>query len=247
MSPNPGTLYRALDRLTRQGLLETSDVPTPGGAARRLFQLSPLGSRVAAAEAERRDFWAVVRVERRPRSARRAVGGLLPLAPPSLLTALSPCLRLRSGRCLHPTVVNGAIRVRLPRALPLALSRRTRRGVERSGRAADVGRAERHAASLQDRDLTGRRRHVSSADEPPLCGTSPATPARARADAGAYPGPGHRGDDCALQRARRSAPSPSSLRGARATRVDSNGELRGRDRARSHHPISPICGRGSPL
>ena len=53
LDPNPGTLYRALDRLVRQGLLETSERPASDGEPRRHFGLSPLGGRVAAAEAAR--------------------------------------------------------------------------------------------------------------------------------------------------------------------------------------------------
>jgi DNA-binding PadR family transcriptional regulator len=51
--PNPGTLYRALDRLVREGLLES--MPGDGGAGepRRQFKLTRLGARVAEAEATR--------------------------------------------------------------------------------------------------------------------------------------------------------------------------------------------------
>ena len=52
ISPNPGTLYRALDRLVQEGLL-TSAVRSVEGESRRLFSLSPLGKAVAAAEAAR--------------------------------------------------------------------------------------------------------------------------------------------------------------------------------------------------
>jgi DNA-binding PadR family transcriptional regulator len=52
ISPNPGTLYRALDRLVQEGLL-TSAVRPVEGESRRLFSLSPLGRAVAAAEAAR--------------------------------------------------------------------------------------------------------------------------------------------------------------------------------------------------
>lgn len=52
ISPNPGTLYRALDRLAREGLL-TSAARSAGGESRRVFSLSPLGTAVAAAEAAR--------------------------------------------------------------------------------------------------------------------------------------------------------------------------------------------------
>ena len=52
ISPNPGTLYRALDRLVGEGLL-VSAVRSVEGENRRGFSLSPLGKAVAAAEAER--------------------------------------------------------------------------------------------------------------------------------------------------------------------------------------------------
>jgi DNA-binding PadR family transcriptional regulator len=52
ISPNPGTLYRALDRLVQEGLL-TSAVRSVDEETRRLFSLSPLGRAVAAAEAAR--------------------------------------------------------------------------------------------------------------------------------------------------------------------------------------------------
>lgn len=54
INPNPGTLYRALDRLARQGLLDVTEEPVEeGGEPRRVFRLSGLGRRAAAAEAER--------------------------------------------------------------------------------------------------------------------------------------------------------------------------------------------------
>lgn len=52
ISPNPGTLYRALDRLVQEGLL-TSAVRSVEGEKRRVFSVSPLGRAVAAAEAAR--------------------------------------------------------------------------------------------------------------------------------------------------------------------------------------------------
>ena len=52
ISPNPGTLYRALDRLVQEGLL-TSVVRSAEGESRRVFSLSALGRAVAAAEAAR--------------------------------------------------------------------------------------------------------------------------------------------------------------------------------------------------
>ncbi len=52
ISPNPGTLYRALDRLVQEELL-TPGVQSVEGESRRVFALSPLGRAVAAAEAAR--------------------------------------------------------------------------------------------------------------------------------------------------------------------------------------------------
>ena len=52
ISPNPGTLYRALDRLVQEGLL-ASAIRSVDGENRRVFSLSPLGKDVAAAEAAR--------------------------------------------------------------------------------------------------------------------------------------------------------------------------------------------------
>lgn len=52
ISPNPGTLYRALDRLVQEGLL-TSTVRSSDGEPRRVFALSALGRSVAAAETAR--------------------------------------------------------------------------------------------------------------------------------------------------------------------------------------------------
>jgi DNA-binding PadR family transcriptional regulator len=52
ISPNPGTLYRALDRLVQEGLL-TWAVRSVEGDSRRVFSLSVLGRAVAAAEAAR--------------------------------------------------------------------------------------------------------------------------------------------------------------------------------------------------
>ena len=52
ISLNPGTLYRALDRLLQEGLL-TSAAGSVDGQSRRLFALSSLGRAVAAAEAAR--------------------------------------------------------------------------------------------------------------------------------------------------------------------------------------------------
>ncbi len=52
ISLNPGTLYRALDRLADQGLLQSGERRV-GTNPRRVFRLSRLGARVAAAEARR--------------------------------------------------------------------------------------------------------------------------------------------------------------------------------------------------
>lgn len=53
LSPNPGTLYRAIDRLVREGLLDVIERPSGRHNTRRLFELSKLGRRVVLAEAER--------------------------------------------------------------------------------------------------------------------------------------------------------------------------------------------------
>jgi DNA-binding PadR family transcriptional regulator len=54
VSLNPGTLYRAVDRLVREGLLQTLERrPAGEQEVRKVFRLSRLGARVAAAEAER--------------------------------------------------------------------------------------------------------------------------------------------------------------------------------------------------
>lgn len=54
LSPNPGTLYRAIDRLVHEGLLETKRrIDAQESDPRKLFRLSRLGARVAAAEAGR--------------------------------------------------------------------------------------------------------------------------------------------------------------------------------------------------
>lgn len=54
LSPNPGTLYRAIDRLVRGGLLSTAErrVATRG-ETRKHFRLSRLGRQVMEAEMER--------------------------------------------------------------------------------------------------------------------------------------------------------------------------------------------------
>jgi DNA-binding PadR family transcriptional regulator len=53
LSLNPGTLYRAVDRLVREGLLEVHERRLESDERRRYFALSRLGARVAAAEARR--------------------------------------------------------------------------------------------------------------------------------------------------------------------------------------------------
>jgi DNA-binding PadR family transcriptional regulator len=52
LSLNPGTVYRALDRLLQQGLLDAGERRV-GSSNRRVFRLSRLGARVAAGEARR--------------------------------------------------------------------------------------------------------------------------------------------------------------------------------------------------
>ena len=54
LSPNPGTLYRLIDRLATQGLLETVEVAVGRyQETRRFYRLSRLGARVIEAEARR--------------------------------------------------------------------------------------------------------------------------------------------------------------------------------------------------
>ena len=54
ISLNPGTLYRALDRLVRQGLLEAVERrPAEDREIRKMFRLTRFGAAVASAEAER--------------------------------------------------------------------------------------------------------------------------------------------------------------------------------------------------
>jgi DNA-binding PadR family transcriptional regulator len=64
VSLNPGTLYRALDRLVHQGLLDVGERRV-GASDRRVFKLSRLGARVASSEARRlADQVAAARVRR---------------------------------------------------------------------------------------------------------------------------------------------------------------------------------------
>lgn len=54
----PGSLYRALNRLLEEGLVEELDErpdPTLDDQRRRYYRLTPIGRRVAAAEAARLD------------------------------------------------------------------------------------------------------------------------------------------------------------------------------------------------
>src|SRR5205085_6685572 len=53
LSLNPGTLYRAIARLCREGLVDATERKIARGERRRFFQISPLGARVIAAEAQR--------------------------------------------------------------------------------------------------------------------------------------------------------------------------------------------------
>lgn len=53
VSLHPGTLYRALARMTEDGLLEESEEADSEDGRRRYYRVTGLGRRVAAAEAER--------------------------------------------------------------------------------------------------------------------------------------------------------------------------------------------------
>lgn len=66
VSPNPGTLYRALDRLVSRGLLDC-DTRREQGQERRYLALSALGAAVLRAEAER--------LAGQVKAARATVGG----------------------------------------------------------------------------------------------------------------------------------------------------------------------------
>lgn len=62
-----GTLYRALRRLTRSGLVQPSDRRPPADSddeRRRYFAITPLGRDVAAAEARRLDGYLAMARER---------------------------------------------------------------------------------------------------------------------------------------------------------------------------------------
>jgi len=53
---DPANLYRSIKRLTKDGLVAEADVPdgrTGGDDRRRYYRITPLGSRVVKAEAER--------------------------------------------------------------------------------------------------------------------------------------------------------------------------------------------------
>lgn len=53
LSPNPGTLYRAINRLVDEGLVDTTRGAPHDSEPRTLFRLSRLGARVLSAEAAR--------------------------------------------------------------------------------------------------------------------------------------------------------------------------------------------------
>ena len=53
LSPNPGTLYRAIDRLVAGGIIECRDEATDTGRERRTLRLSNFGTAVLRAETER--------------------------------------------------------------------------------------------------------------------------------------------------------------------------------------------------
>jgi DNA-binding PadR family transcriptional regulator len=53
LSLHAGTLYRALGRLVDEGLLEELEPPAADDERRRYYGITPLGRRVASAEAER--------------------------------------------------------------------------------------------------------------------------------------------------------------------------------------------------
>jgi DNA-binding PadR family transcriptional regulator len=73
VSPNPGTLYRAIDRLVREGLLRATDRLLNDADSRRFFQLTSLGKRVAAAEVAR--LVDQVKAARGTRLLKKATGG----------------------------------------------------------------------------------------------------------------------------------------------------------------------------
>lgn len=52
VSPNPGTLYRAIDRLVREGLIDCAE-RAEDARPRRYFAISELGAQVLEAETER--------------------------------------------------------------------------------------------------------------------------------------------------------------------------------------------------
>jgi DNA-binding PadR family transcriptional regulator len=63
LDPATGALYQALRRLTDDRLISPVDGPSDADSRRKYFELTPLGRRAAAAEAQRLD--AIVRVARK--------------------------------------------------------------------------------------------------------------------------------------------------------------------------------------
>ena len=53
LSPNPGTLYRAIDRLVGDGLIDVRATDAGGAKPRRRLSISKLGRAVLAAESDR--------------------------------------------------------------------------------------------------------------------------------------------------------------------------------------------------
>jgi DNA-binding PadR family transcriptional regulator len=63
LDPATGALYQALRRLTDDRLISPVDGPSGADPRRKYFELTPLGRRAAAAEAQRLD--AIVRLARK--------------------------------------------------------------------------------------------------------------------------------------------------------------------------------------
>jgi DNA-binding PadR family transcriptional regulator len=63
LDPATGALYQALRRLTDDRLISPVDGPSDADSRRKYFELTPLGRRAAAAEAQRLD--AIVRLARK--------------------------------------------------------------------------------------------------------------------------------------------------------------------------------------